>query len=1423
MRIQPSQLVRILVLASLVVPTSASAAREPVRATDALDPADALALRRAALLPRDVSGLPASTGSPLRQPVRLRHRNVVDRRFLPADAPSLDGSAIDQVIVTSTALEAEFATFADRETRRGIPTVVRTVDWIDANYPGVDRPARTRNFLRAAHDLWGARYAVLGADADVLPPRYVEWQDIELASDLYYACLDRDWNEDGDANFGEPLGLAAFDGLVVDIAVATDGAAWSATSFGPAALAAGTFSAWADLGLASSAIVSLDVADDGTVWVASAAGVARWDGVAWTAWSANGGPLPGLQALVVEAVSHDVAWIGMNDGLVRFSSGTFERWTTSDGLPGTSVVDVARDGADVWVATPQGLARFDGSTFTSYTTADGLLSNWIETVAVAPDGVVWAGHPDNFFVSGGLSWWDGVTWTSEALPPASGRSVRDLAFGPGADDVWVATPFGLLHRTAGGDVLLGAADGLASDETYAVARDGDTIYVATAAGISVGDGTTWTTFGPAEGLPVAPHVYDDVDLRPDLVIGRVPASDPAELATYLAKVAAYEDGAASDHGDRALFLGEDLFTPGDGKAICQDLAARFPGTFSITGLYEVDGGQNAATSIAALDQGPGWVVHVGHGSYDALAVGPGLELLFNRDLDALASAGRASFFNVASCNSGAFDFESSAEHLLFNANGGAVGVLANTRDAVAATDAEMNRAFFDKMFTSAHGRPAEVFNEVRGDLLDEDVDRFRIETWWRRMLLTRTYFGVPTIASWRGAPVSLDVAHPAQIPLRRAPFLVTVSEPGSGLPVAGALVCATKDLEDYVYGTTDSTGAVTFDFRPESLGGVELTVTSPGALPYHAWMPVVPAVGPNAVAEGWQFVDPSPDSTPTEREFLLAVRNTGADATLGWTVQLTSPDTEVVVVQGTGTLSALSGGEIAWTGPFRVALGPDVSDGATFRVRLHGNGPVDFDEEFVLVASSPELEWLGLERNGDAITPVLRNVGSLATGAITATLVALDGTGTVVDGDGGGAALDPGSAATLADGFVVNGPDTARFRITITDETGHVLVRDVDRTAPAGVTELESEPRDAGVLLTWTPSESPDVQGYRVLGRRSDGGFDDVLGHLSTGASLAEVALAPGTSREFAVVPIDVSGHASADTARVVAFAAPATLPGWPRQITSLVGPSPVIVSNLDGLGASEVILGSMWEAGAVHAFRADGTEWLDGDSNPATDGLFGATGERIHAAPLAVDVDGDGHQEIFAASLDGSVYAWRTNETAPGGEPMPLPGWPVFHTNRGVRSAPVAADLDGDLSLEIVTFANDGIARAFEADGTPVAGWPRPTGQPGTGSTPAVWDLDGDGRDDVVFGATDSLLYAISGTGVDLPGFPVALTAKMVSSPVLADVDADGELEIFAMVRDGRVFGLRSDGTSLPGWPVSLEAYGFTPPSPAVADLDGD
>jgi len=185
---------------TLHITTEGDPGARPVRRLRLRPKLDARDSRRVATLVRNrgaVRGyLPAG--------VRVPHPSG---GFQATPSPALEGSPVDYVIITNDSLAASWQRLADRKTASGIPAVVRTTEWIQSHYRnGVDLQETIRNFVIDAYQRWGITYVLLGGDTDQIPARlgasfYLADKDVPV--DMYYGCLDGDWNADHDQYFGE--------------------------------------------------------------------------------------------------------------------------------------------------------------------------------------------------------------------------------------------------------------------------------------------------------------------------------------------------------------------------------------------------------------------------------------------------------------------------------------------------------------------------------------------------------------------------------------------------------------------------------------------------------------------------------------------------------------------------------------------------------------------------------------------------------------------------------------------------------------------------------------------------------------------------------------------------------------------------------------------------------------------------------------------------------------------------------------------------------------------------------------------------------------------------------------------------------------------------------------------------------------------
>ncbi|MCK4410414.1 MAG: hypothetical protein KAW67_10020, partial [Candidatus Eisenbacteria sp.] len=206
----------------LILASDVSVALELAPATTRAHPRGRMTASSEELYRKLVEGL---VENPWEVAGKLQGIDVVDGvgvdGFLPRYTPSLEGSPVEYVIITSDAFEPYFQDLADWKTKKGVPTVIRTVSWIDANYSGgTDLTERIRFFIQDAYESWGTTFILLGGDTSTVPVRRV-WSNYyggwEVTSDLYYSDLDSNWNEDGDSVFGEGYAGVTAPGDSVDL------------------------------------------------------------------------------------------------------------------------------------------------------------------------------------------------------------------------------------------------------------------------------------------------------------------------------------------------------------------------------------------------------------------------------------------------------------------------------------------------------------------------------------------------------------------------------------------------------------------------------------------------------------------------------------------------------------------------------------------------------------------------------------------------------------------------------------------------------------------------------------------------------------------------------------------------------------------------------------------------------------------------------------------------------------------------------------------------------------------------------------------------------------------------------------------------------------------------------------------------------
>jgi hypothetical protein len=242
----------------------------------------------------------------------------------------------------------------------------------------------------------------------------------------------------------------------------------------------------------------------------------------------------------------------------------------------------------------------------------------------------------------------------------------------------------------------------------------------------------------------------------------------------------------------------------------------------------------------------------------------------------------------------------------------------------------------------------------------------------------------------------------------------------------------------------------------------------------------------------------------------------------------------------------------------------------------------------------------------------------------------------------------------------------------------------------------------------------------------------------------------------------------SRDTKQVFVFRHDGTVvPGWPRTMENPIRAG-LVAGDLDADGLVEVI--AVDEKGVIYVWRNNGTELIDGDANPATQGVFYrmANSTFNYSTPAVANMDGDAAEELIVGSQSDQLFVFNGNGTI-------NPGFPYVLTS-DIAGSPAVGDVDANGDMEIVVSQMNGTLRVLNHDGT---------------------QLNSNFFQNTLF---------------------------FGPSPALANVTGDAKLEIFLPAKNGFLHGLTNVLNPLPGWPVQYNTSGqYTESSPIVADIDGN
>ncbi len=388
------------------------------------------------------------------------------------------------------------------------------------------------------------------------------------------------------------------------------------------------------------------------------------------------------------------------------------------------------------------------------------------------------------------------------------------------------------------------------------------------------------------------------DWFPDIFTGRISVDSASQAGVVVRKILQYErnpiTSPASFYSNAMVagyFQDDDLNTHEDRFFIKTSEVVRdflLSQGYSVERCYDKTSGSNPLYYYYNDPLPPG-LTWTGNATQISNAVNNGIFLLNHRDhgeftgwgdppyhvtnINALTNGDRLPVVFSLNCETGHFDNETDAsgsgtgvndvcfsEAFQRKANGGAVAGFGLTRVSYSGPNDEMCKGLYDAMWTnfdpsypsggSTHpvANPMFRMGMVKNFGLFWMYDKYYLTggsgyPWGSDLTTTLItfemlqYFGDPTMEILTALPQNLAVTHPDIVILGGMPFQITVNL--NSQPARNALVCMKKDTEVYEVGRTDSSGQITLNPVPVTLGNVSLTITAHNAIPYQTTVPVI--------------------------------------------------------------------------------------------------------------------------------------------------------------------------------------------------------------------------------------------------------------------------------------------------------------------------------------------------------------------------------------------------------------------------------------------------------------------------------------------------------------------------------------------------------------------------------------------------------
>jgi hypothetical protein len=322
-------------------------------------------------------------------------------------------------------------------------------------------------------------------------------------------------------------------------------------------------------------------------------------------------------------------------------------------------------------------------------------------------------------------------------------------------------------------------------------------------------------------------------------------SGTGQIGNFISKILTYEtDPPLTNYATNAGFFGFDLDSSTHTEQCKSSIKNDYlPVSWTVTTVYDSQGGNHRTNVINALNAGQNLVNHADHSNNDCMGTGYVHHdwLIYSSDMDDLTNGNKQTILYSMGCDPAAYDVSNCiAEHFVRNSNGGGIAFIGNSRYGwynpgnLNTLSLLYDIHFFKSLFQEQLYNLGAAFSDHKNDVIQDNPG----EDIYQYIYTELTLLGDPELPVWTANPGTLSVSHPSTIPFIPSSFTVHV-ETTTGTDIANACVCVVKEDEVYERGFTNSNGNVTFSVDPDTLGYVNVTATKHNYLPAESTIEVV--------------------------------------------------------------------------------------------------------------------------------------------------------------------------------------------------------------------------------------------------------------------------------------------------------------------------------------------------------------------------------------------------------------------------------------------------------------------------------------------------------------------------------------------------------------------------------------------------------